>query len=227
MKFLAFAPYLLIIVGLVLGFAKVRPAMLSWGACATGVICGLVVAVAIFATDRWELWIYAIIAAVPIAIAVPMVIKDLSYPRINDVTTNVENPPAFIAALKASPNMGRDLDFPEKNGPIIRESYPNLRPLILEERPEQVFQSAERLAKTQSGWTITRRDADKGILEGEAATSFLSFVDDFLIQVSSENGKTRVDMRSKSREGLVDAGKNAKRIEGFFKGLAEYQSGVN
>jgi uncharacterized protein (DUF1499 family) len=210
----------MIILGIVLVLAGVRPAMLAWAACALGVLCGLAVAVAIFVTGQSHLWPFAIIAAAPVAIAVPMVIKDLSYPRINDITTNVENPPAFVAALRARPNAGRDMAYPEHFGPIARRAYPNVRPLLLDEPPEQVFHRAERLAKSQSGWAISHRDTEMRFLEAEATTPLHRFVDDVVIQVSDEDGKARVDMRSKSREGLVDAGKNAQRIESFLGELA-------
>ena len=41
----------------------------------------------------------------------------------------------------------------------------------------------------------------------------------YIIQVSDYEGKARIDMRSKSRDGLVDAGANAKRIQTFFEQL--------
>jgi len=47
----------------------------------------------------------------------------------------------------------------------------------------------------------------------------LGFIDDVVIRISRESDKTRVDMRSKSREGLVDGGCNAKRVQEFLKRL--------
>jgi uncharacterized protein (DUF1499 family) len=52
------------------------------------------------------------------------------------------------------------------------------------------------------------------------STAFFRFVDDFVIRVSDQDGQARVDMRSKSREGLVDAGANANRIRAFLADLA-------
>ncbi|NEO34751.1 MAG: DUF1499 domain-containing protein, partial [Symploca sp. SIO3C6] len=131
---------------------------------------------------------------------------------------------AFVTALQAAPNTGRDMSFPEKNGPIIHEAYPNVRPLILDEPLEQAFQRIGTLARTQPGWKITRRDAKAHTLEGEATTSFFRFVDDFVIHASEQEGKAMINMRSKSRDGLVDAGANAKRIQRFFEQLAKFKA---
>ena len=67
---------------------------------------------------------------------------------------------------------------------------------------------------------ITRTVAEKLTVEGEASSFFYRFVDDFIIRVSEQDGEARVDMRSKSRDGLIDAGANAKRIQTFFAELA-------
>jgi uncharacterized protein (DUF1499 family) len=151
-----------------------------------------------------------------------MVVNDRRNPRINDVATNVEDPLPFVAALQAAPNTERDMSFPEKNGPIIREAYLNIRPLILDEPLDQAFQHIENLARIQPGWMITRRDAEARTVEGEATTSIFRFVDDFVIRVSDQEGKARIDMRSKSRDGLVDAGVNAKRIQMYFEQLENF-----
>jgi len=219
MQYLALVPYFIILAGVGLSHVGILPAMIGWALSALGVLSGLGLAVtAIFAGQSDLLWA-AVFAALPSVVAIPMVIDDLRHPRINDVSTNIENPPSFVAALQATPNMERDMSFPEKNGPIIREAYLNVRPLILDEPLDQAFQRIEALAKIQPGWMITRRDAEARTVEGEATTSIFRFVDDFVIRVSDQEGKARIDMRSKSRDGLVDAGINAKRIQMYFEQL--------
>jgi uncharacterized protein (DUF1499 family) len=210
--------------GIGLSRSGVLPAMYGWSAVALGALFGLSVSITIFfARVRKGLphfRVFAIIAAAPLAVAVPIVIRDLSYPRINDVTTDFENPLAFVVALEAPANAGRDMAYPEHFGPIVREAYPDVRPLVLDESPEHVYQRVEELAEVQSGWEIKNSDAEKLIVEGEVSTFFFRFVDDFVIRVSDQDGKARVDMRSKSRDGLVDAGANAKRIRTFLAELA-------
>jgi uncharacterized protein (DUF1499 family) len=219
MQYLALVPYVIILAGVGLSHVRMLPAMIGWALSALGVLSGLGLALtAIFVGQSDLLWA-AVFAALPSVVAIPMVIKDLRHPRINDVSTNIENPPSFVAALQATSNMERDMSFPEKNGPIIREAYLNVRPLILDEPLDQAFQRIEALAKIQPGWMITRRDAEARNVEGEATTSIFRFVDDFVIRVSDQEGNARIDMRSKSRDGLVDAGINAKRIQMYFEQL--------
>ena len=224
MRFLAIVPLLLMFAGFGLSRFGVLPAMVGWGVVALGALLGMSVSITILVTRVRKglphFRVFAIVAALPLAVAVPIVVRDLSYPRINDVTTDVENPVAFVAALEALANSGRDMAFPEHFGPIVREAYPDIRPLVLDESPEHVYQRIGELAGLQSGWEIKNSDAEKLIVEGEVSTPFLRFVDDFVIRVSDQDGKARVDMRSKSRDGLVDAGANANRIRNFLAELA-------
>lgn len=211
-------------VGIGLSGAGLLPAMVGWALFALGSLVGLVVSITIVLARvrrrQPKFRVFAILAALPLTIAVPILIHDLSYPRINDVTTNVENPLAFTAALKAPANAGRDMTYPEHFGPVVRKAYPNIRPLVLDESPEQVFQRAKRLAAIQPGWAITNSNAEYRTLEGEVTTAFFQFIDDFVIRVSDHDGQTLVEMRSKSRDGLVDAGANANRIRTFLTKLA-------
>lgn len=220
MRVLAFVPYLLIVAGIALSNTGFLAPMAGWQLCALGVLFGVGVAVTIlFTRSRRQqslFWGFAIIAALPLAIAVPMVMHDLSYPRINDVTTDTDTPPAFVAALEKPANAGRDMTFPEHFGPIVRKGYPSVRPLVLDATPGQVFERIKKLAARQPGWMVTHRNAEKRTLEGEVTTQIFRFVDDFVIRVSDQGGNARVDMRSKSRDGLVDAGANAKRIQAFL-----------
>ena len=220
MLLLALVPYIVIVIGVGLGFAGLRPAILTWAICAVGTLCGLAIAIFIFSAEQPNAWIFSGIAAFPFILAVAMAVKDLSYPRINDVTTDIENPPEFEVALDAAPNEGRKMTFPKRFGPIVRKAYPNVRPVNLNGPPDKVFQSVAELAENQSGWIITHCDSDKRVIEAEATTPLLRFIDDVVIRVTGQDGKCRVDMRSKSREGLVDAGKNAKRIQAFLEKLS-------
>ena len=221
MQFFSLLPFLIIAAGIGLVYVGVRPAMIGWAVCMLGVLVGLGVGVAVLVMGQPNAWFFALIAGLPFAIAAPMVARDLSYPCINDVTTDTENPPTFVAALSAPPNFGRNMDFPEHFGSIIRQGYPSLQPLMLEEEPEEVFQRLEKLASIQPGWKVTNLNTEKRILEGEAMTTFLRFVDDIVIRVTEQDGKSRIDMRSKSREGLLDAGMNAKRIRTFLDQVAK------
>ena len=225
MRNLAAIPFLLIVIGMGLSYLRIIPGLAGLGLCGLGVAIGLGVAFKIFFAGLRSgpayFWVFALLAALPAILALPMVVKALSYPSINDVSTDLETPPTFVAALQAPANLDRDLSFPARFGPIVKESYPDVRPLVLEETPEAAFQRVEELVKLQSGWVITHRDAETRTLEGEVTSSVFGFVDDFVIRVSDQAGKARVDMRSKSREGRSDLGANAERIQNFFAELSK------
>lgn len=216
----ACAPYLIVLFGICLGIARVRPALLAWATCMLGALGGLGLAIWLLTTGQPQSPIFAAIAALPFAVVTVMTIRDLSYPRINDVTTDVINAPDFVAALDARPNAGRDMAFPDPLGPIISKAYPDLRPLCLDTTPQQVFRAALGQMNATSGWAVTHRDETGGTIEAEVTTAVFGFVDDVIIRITDKGGRTRVDMRSKSREGLVDGGHNAQRIWVFLERMA-------
>ncbi|GIW42453.1 MAG: hypothetical protein KatS3mg076_3030 [Candidatus Binatia bacterium] len=144
------------------------------------------------------------------------------YPPINDITTDVENPPRFVAAADLEANRGRDLSYPgEEFARQQRTAYPDLEPLRAAESPDVVFERVVETARQMPGWSLVRVDAGRKALEGTATTWLFRFRDDFVIEVRPTDGGSVVHMRSKSRDGRGDIGANAKRIRAFFAKLAE------
>jgi len=137
-----------------------------------------------------------------------------AYPPINDITTDMDEPPSFWEV----PN---PVAYP---GPQVaelqRQSYPDLKPLELVMDPAQVFKLASLLARDM-GWKVVSEDADELQIEA-AATSFLFGFEDYVaIRLQDVNGHTRVDVRSHSRLGRIDRGVNAKRIGAYLRSLEE------
>ena len=141
-------------------------------------------------------------------------------PAINDITTDVEDPPELVAAAEHAPNRGRDLSYPgESFAAQQRQGYPDLAPLRRDASVEQTFDDALAAAE-KLGWTIVARDRAAGTFEAFEETSFFHFVDDVVVRVrpDGDNG-SRVDVRSKSRDGKGDIGANAARIRALFAEL--------
>jgi uncharacterized protein (DUF1499 family) len=93
------------------------------------------------------------------------------------------------------------------------KAYPAIQPLVLQgARAEDAFARAEAAVKAQ-GWTIVTSDAAAGRIEATAETFWYGFKDDIIIQVTPEEGGSRLDMRSISRVGQSDLGANAARLE--------------
>jgi len=83
---------------------------------------------------------------------------------------------------------------------------------------DAVWRAATDLAGSLRGWTVTGSDDCEGIIQAEARTLVMRFVDDVTIRIRlDENAQTRVDMRSASRKGVGDFGTNARRIGRFMR----------
>lgn len=154
-----------------------------------------------------------------------------SVPPIHDISTDTENPPVFVAILElreGAPNppdyVGDQViasDRSEKfGGMTVRdaqaEAYPDIEPQYYDAPPDVVFERAIDAA-TGLGWTIVAQVKAEGRIEAYERSMFFGFIDDVVIRIRSEDdGRTRLDIRSKSRVGLSDIGVNTARIRAFF-----------
>jgi uncharacterized protein (DUF1499 family) len=168
----------------------------------------------------------ATLAGIVVALLVVVVVLIMSgarsdIPRINDITTDTENPPQFVHAGTLPENAGRDMAYP---GPSFAEQqkagYADLGPVTLAMPPDEAFKRVAAAARSMPTWVITREDASAHALEGYDTTWLFHFRDDFVIEVRpTPNGQSLVQMRSKSRDGKGDIGANAARIKAFFQRL--------
>jgi len=153
-------------------------------------------------------------------IFISLLARGRSVPRINDITTDTDRPPKFVAALKAPQNADRDMTYP---GPSFadqqKRGYPDIAPLLLPIPPSVAYAKALDAAKQTPNWVLTRDDAAALALEGTDTSQLFRFQDDFVIEIREDVGGSVVEMRSKSRDGQGDFGVNAARIRGFFAKL--------
>ena len=146
------------------------------------------------------------------------------HPAINDVTTDLANPPRFLEATNLPANAGRDMTFPSDFAAIIREHYPEATPLRLDQAPELVYRRALGIAASRGfQWTVTAKKPEEFRFEAVSETRVFRWKDDVVVRIQpdGDGGGSIVDMRSKSREGKSDLGANARRIRKFFEALAE------
>jgi uncharacterized protein (DUF1499 family) len=155
-------------------------------------------------------------------IAVPWLWGQLSepYAPINDITTDPENPPAFIAVLPArEAEQARPVIY---GGAMIARQqhafYPDIAPLILAAPPTPAFERALATARAL-GWRILTSDAQKGTIEASDTTLYFGFTDDIVIRVIADGAGSRVDIRSHSRQGIGDKGVNAARVRKYLAAL--------
>jgi len=108
-----------------------------------------------------------------------------------------------------------DMSYPKAFAAIQHACCADLRPARVRAAAPEALARAEVVAR-QMGLTVTWRDPSAGLLEAMATSHLFGFHDDVAVRVRPEaDGTSRVDVRSKSRDGQGDLGVNAARIRSF------------
>jgi uncharacterized protein (DUF1499 family) len=138
-----------------------------------------------------------------------------SLPPINDVTTDPRDPPRLVALL---PMRGDATTAANYGGDAVarlqKAGYPDIGPVTLSVAPAEALTRAEQAARAL-GWNVVAVEPENGRIEAIAVTPWFGFHDDIVIRVRPMPEGSRVDIRSKSRQGLSDLGTNARRIRAF------------
>ena len=159
-------------------------------------------------------------------------------PFIHDVSTDTQDPPVFgkvVLAERAAIENVNTADYIGKKAPVYKDekpvgedlvsalqskAYPEVGTLILSETKDVVFGEALATAKAM-GWDIKEEALAEGRIDATDTTFWYGFEDDITIRLREGNGGgTIVDVRSLSRIGGSDIGKNAARVSAFLEHLA-------
>jgi len=150
--------------------------------------------------------------------------KYVVLPIINDVTTDTVNPPRFTSARKARMVDANPAAYPGGDFAKLQKlSYPDIKPLVVKYSRVQALDTVRMMMKKRE-WTILGEDRPAkgkrvGKIEAVDRTTVLGFTDDIVVRVGGKDGKAKIDVRSASRYGRHDFGRNAERIRGFLKEL--------
>jgi hypothetical protein len=139
-------------------------------------------------------------------------------PPIHDITTNLDDPPQFVAASNTA---GRELSYPQgraDTAALQKESYPDLRTIGVDLSATEAL-ARSRQAAEGLGWKVVEIDEAGGRLEATATSTVFRFVDDIVVRVRPSASGSMVDLRSTSRVGESDLGANAARIRAFRERL--------
>jgi uncharacterized protein (DUF1499 family) len=201
---------------------------LRWGLYAS--IAGLAASLVVLACAAWLKRGKLALAALPAIVlgaavmAVPLEQwrRAADVPPIHDITTDLDDPPEFVAlrpAREAAPNA---VDHP---GEVVarqqRAAYPDLAPMRVAAEPDAVMATAEDVAR-EMGWEVVDVDRGAGRLEAVDRTFWFGFSDDVVIRArAAGDGGTLLDVRSASRVGVGDVGTNARRIRDFLGRLQD------
>jgi len=144
-----------------------------------------------------------------------------SGPAIHDLTTDLDNPPAFdaIAPLRADAQNPVEYAGPE-TAKLQRGAFPDLTTVTLGVSPEAALAAADEVAR-ELGWEVVAVNATAGTVEATDVTRWFRFKDDVVIRIAATDGGSVVDVRSKSRVGRGDMGTNAHRIRTFLTRLQD------
>ena len=137
-----------------------------------------------------------------------------SLPHIHDISTDLDNPPAFVAVLPLRQGAKNPADYDPAVAALQRQGYADIGPITLALPTAQAFGRVTQVAQAM-GWDIVAADPATLRLEATATTMLFGFKDDIIIRISPAATGSRVDMRSLSRVGGSDIGTNAARIRAF------------
>lgn len=192
-----------------------------FGAAVASLAMGFIAGLDIWVTGRQGA--ARVIAGSVVAIgllAVPAVvwIVSLNWPELYDVTTDVSDPPAYSVAKSARLPGANPVDYKrEEFAHLQQASYPDLKTLTVprstEGAYELVLQALGKLKlKTALEVPPDIEDGLPGTIELRDKTMILGFVDDVAIRVTGDEQSARIDVRSSSRYGRNDFGRNAERV---------------
>ena len=166
------------------------------------------------------------VASLVLAYPAYAALRGLRLPAITDVTTDIEQPPAFSRSRAAF--AARDGRYPPEPGPAAREAqraaYTQIAPLTLDVDPEEAFELARKAAVNRK-WQIVEAirpggRVGNGRIEAVARSRLLNLPADITVRVHPRADGARIDVRSASRIGDRDFGDNADRIRSYLDEVA-------
>ena len=150
-------------------------------------------------------------------------LRAFTRPQLNDVSTDIEDPPAFSRSRAALDARGGRIppDVPAEVRRLQRQAYPQIAPLTLDLPPEQVYELVRRAAANRK-WEVieSARPGGRvglGRLEAVDRTFLLRLPDDVTVRIRPRADGARIDVRSASRVGQHDLGQNAARVQRFLE----------
>ncbi len=200
--------------------------MMTWGVYAAGAaallaIVWIVVAAVTRSTEGLMSFILALVLAIGAAyMPINMRMTAQKRPFIHDVTTDTANPPKFVAVAPLRAQAPNGVDY-TTDPAEQQKGYPDIQPFIAPDvAPADLFKRAEATARAMN-WEIVAAEAAEGRIEATDTTAWWGFKDDIVIRIAAEGTGSRLDIRSMSRVGKSDIGKNAERVRAFLAKLKE------
>jgi uncharacterized protein (DUF1499 family) len=157
--------------------------------------------------------------------------KIVHYPRLTDISTDLDDPPYFAAVFFNRPPDANPIGAPSAEEIALQHAaYPDIVPRYYPLDTVVVFDAVAAIVE-RSRWTLVDQrpppDAGQsGRIEAVARTLLFGFSQDVVIRVAPNGEGTLVDIRSTARNGAHDFGADAERIRKFFTSLDTALQGI-
>jgi uncharacterized protein (DUF1499 family) len=197
------------------------------GAAAGGALVSLVLAVAALVSiwnegyqGAGRAFFAVLLDAAVLAVPLWSLPNLLTLPRLYEVTTDPASPPAFDRIARIRQGLANPSHYNAAFIPLQTAAYPDIKPLFIQ-RPIVDVYTIVRDAVKALNWKVvdeqTPEAAKNGYMEAVARTLLFGFTDDVAIRVTALPKGTRIDIRSSSRFGGHDLGRNAQHIRSFTR----------
>lgn len=145
-------------------------------------------------------------------------------PMLNDVSTDVRSPPAFDSLNAFRVGSANPAAYPGAGAAQLQTAaYPDIRSFDITRSAEETFELAYRVAARIFKMQIVSevppgaKPGQPGRIEAIDRTTVLGFYDDVVIRITGDQSRSRIDIRSASRFGQHDLGRNASRVRRFLR----------
>lgn len=153
----------------------------------------------------------------------------LHSPRLYEVTTDTASPPAFDRIAKIRQGQANPVHYDAAFAPLQLAAYPDIKPLLVARPLADVYPAVRETVKALNWKVIDEQSPDlsrTGYIEAVDRTFIFGFTDDVAIRVTGSAKAARVDIRSSSRFGQHDLGRNAQRIRHFMAEVKGRLAGI-
>lgn len=137
-------------------------------------------------------------------------------PPLNDISTDTQDPPRYETVVKLRAKGSNGVEYPGASAAKLQQKlFADIKPIQSALDSKAAFSRALEVAK-KMGWEIVAQDESRGHIEAVASTTFFNFKDDVVLRIRGGANGSVVDIRSHSRIGRGDRGKNAERVRKFI-----------
>ncbi|MBU5614037.1 DUF1499 domain-containing protein [Geomonas azotofigens] len=158
-----------------------------------------------------------VLALISFGIPLYWKVQAQSYPRIHDISTDLNNPPRFVAI---STERGAGVRYGGVEVATQQmKAYPEVKTVVLALPANEAYKTALLTAR-DLGWDIVAERPAEGTIEATDTTRWFGFKDDIVIRIVPAGDRSLLDIRSVSRVGISDLGTNAKRVRAFLAKIA-------